>query len=146
MNKKDVELEEFDLEKMLSEINSTPKWLRIWWGIEDFFVNMLSPKRWYRRIKYFLQRLIRGFDDSETWELDDTFLKWLLPRLKRFNELNYGYPEDRGSFENWKNEINQKIIQLETILNSDEWYSKDYENEIEDFLNWFKNNIRHLWW
>lgn len=160
MTKKDAELTNFDLEEMLSEINSTPKWLRIWWSIEDFFINMLSPKRWYRRIKYFLQRLIRGFDDSETWNLDTTFLNWLYPRFKRFIELNGGYPEDRGSFENWENELNYRLEQLKMLVDYDEFdfpYGKEWDKEKHDnnsgywncaidFMKWFSENIFHLWW
>ena len=140
-------LDDLNLEELLTCVETTPRYVWFWWSIEEFFINWFSPKRWCRRIKFFWQRRTRGFDDSETWDLDDTFLKWFLPRFERFNELNNGYPEDRGSFENWKNEINQRIIQLKAILDGDNnWYTEGYEKEIDDFLNWFKDNIRHLWW
>ena len=45
----------------------------------------LIGKRWW---KYWYQRRTKGFDNSETWNLNDECAAWLLPRLKRFKELN----------------------------------------------------------
>lgn len=176
MKREDSELTDFDLKEMLSAINSTPKYVWIWWDIENFFINWLSPNRWYRRIKFFLQRLIRGFDDSETWEMDMTFFNWIYPRLKRFKELSNGYPEEYESFEDWIKELDKRIIQLERIINIDidcfpyheylkksdiEEITKIYGKKIpeqmiynnfaynacqKDFLEWFKNNLNKLWW
>jgi len=36
---------------------------------------------------YKKQRLKRGFDDSETWNLDYVFVNFMLPRLKRYYEI-----------------------------------------------------------
>jgi len=41
-----------------------------------------------------LQRLTRGWDDSDTWSLDVSVAKFLLPRLKRYRELRQGVPAD----------------------------------------------------
>lgn len=40
-----------------------------------------------RAVRFFFQRLLRGWDDSATWDLDVTIAKLILPRLKRYNEL-----------------------------------------------------------
>ena len=40
--------------------------------------------------KYKQQRIERGFDDSELWNLDYTIASFVLPRLKRLKELNTG--------------------------------------------------------
>ena len=45
-----------------------------------------------RKLKFLYQRIVRGWDDSETWSLDYTIAKFTLPRLKRFKELNGSYP------------------------------------------------------
>ena len=37
-----------------------------------------------REITFLYQRLTRGFDDSELWSLDDTIIRFTLPRLKAF--------------------------------------------------------------
>lgn len=33
-----------------------------------------------RIMKFFYQRITRGWDDSETWDLDTEFYKWIYPR------------------------------------------------------------------
>lgn len=40
-----------------------------------------------RAFKHWWQRLTRGFDDSETWNLDITISRYTLPRLKRYKEI-----------------------------------------------------------
>ena len=49
--------------------------------ISDLWIyNIVNPLRMMkRRIKWFFQRRFRGFDDRETWNVDETFYKWLLP-------------------------------------------------------------------
>lgn len=41
-----------------------------------------------RSIKFLCQRIIRGWDDSDTWALDLTISKFTLPRLKRLKEID----------------------------------------------------------
>jgi len=43
-----------------------------------------------RQITFFIQRRKRGFDDSELWSLDDTIIRFTLPRLKAFRNLHNG--------------------------------------------------------
>lgn len=44
-----------------------------------------------KRLKKFKkQRIERGFDDSELWNLDFTIAKFILPRLKAFKESGHG--------------------------------------------------------
>jgi hypothetical protein len=51
-----------------------------------------------RRKKYFFQRKLVGFDDTELWSLDHTIIKFILPRLKAFLTAECGlHPID--SFE-----------------------------------------------
>ena len=33
------------------------------------------------------QRIERGFDDSETWSLKDSIIKFIIPRLERYEEI-----------------------------------------------------------
>jgi len=44
--------------------------------------------------KYLLQNITRGYNDSETWNLCECTIRFVLPRLKRFKELNNGYPPE----------------------------------------------------
>ena len=53
----------------------------------------LHPRAIAMSIRFFFQRRIRGFDDSELWSLDQTILEFILPRLKRFRALRkVGWP------------------------------------------------------
>ena len=138
------------------------------------FWHRLGYRIW-RQIRFFFQRVFRGWDDSETWSLDISFYEWLLPRFKRFIELTNGYPEEYGSFEEWREELTKRLKQLERIIeNSDIDYEFDdlsyipekeldklWANEhlplsainviaygymAQDFHQWFADNINKLWW
>lgn len=47
----------------------------------------LTDKTDEREEKFSQQRIERGFDDSETWSLDCTITKFILPRLKDSEKL-----------------------------------------------------------
>lgn len=112
---------------------------------DDFLYN-ISPSLWrfvYKlfnfqghkaRIKRFFQRIIRGWDDSDTYSLDDTFYKWLLPRLKRFKELNICFPGDEKypTFETWDDELYDRIIELDLII---KYTGKEFSFPFRRFLD-----------
>lgn len=132
----------------------------------------ICPKAIYCMIKFFFQRRIRGFDDSETWDLDTQFYKWIYPRLKRFTEITMAYPMSYDNCKTWQKELNKRVKQLEIILNTcefdftdwsyipskelielkkkDAWKSTinstAFEYLIEDFNKWFAENVGQLWW
>lgn len=104
--------------------------------------------RWWIKSKY--QKLTRGYSDDELWNLDATFVDWILPRLKTFKEHNIGYPIGFSSKEEWDAE-------LETMIEAFELYKINYElddlneikknNEIIDKgFELFGKRIRNLWW
>lgn len=125
-----------------------------------------------RKVRFFIQRCKRGFDDSETWDLEDTFYRWLLPRLRRFKEVTMAYPMSYKSHTDWKKELSDRVAQLDCIVNIDDisfqdWSyipknvlrelhkkcvgkssicstAKDYC--IKDFNKWFCKNVGKLWW
>lgn len=168
---------EYDEKTFLEELDKLPyPWYEKLWDNIDYYTTWVHPSFIKRKIKYFYQKLTRGFDDSEIWSIDYSFYDWILPRLKRYTEVIMSYPERCGSLENWINEINERIIQLERIVNNTEYSfpyheyltEKDkekikeiYGNEIvdmpiychyaywscrEDFNEWWKNNMHELWW
>jgi hypothetical protein len=98
-----------------------------------------------RKIKFFWQRLTRGFDDSETWSLDYTFFRWLLPRLKRFREVICCYPCRFNSLEEWQAELDKAIADLE-VLQEDGGCSKEYDEAYKRFMDWFCSRLGNLWW
>jgi hypothetical protein len=81
---------------------------------------IVTPKdKQYKKMQAQLKK--RGFCDSECWNLDMTMSQFLLPRLKRFKEINHGFPNGLSE-ETW-NEI------LDKIITSLEWNIAQYEND-----------------
>lgn len=68
------------------------------------------------------------FKDYETWNLDNTFARFIVPRLKRFRELVaspdtvYGYPGTLNNMEEW-------LEILDKIIWAFEQYDKDYQED-----------------
>ena len=60
-----------------------------------------------RQKKWAMQRKNRGFDDTEIWNLDSTFVRFIIPRLERFKEFSgrpYGVTPEQ-----WDEIIQQMI-------------------------------------
>lgn len=66
-------------------------------------------------IKYFLQRVFRGWDDRETWDLEFEFLCWIYPRLKRFKQISIAYPINFTEKE-WDNFLEQLLQRIEKVI------------------------------
>lgn len=137
--------------------------------------NHLSPSCLYHKLKRLCQRIVWGFDDSETWALDWSFYKWIYPRLKRFEKITQAYPINT-TFKDWKKELQKRVKQLDAILNIDEFDFNDwsyipkkefsklkekvkedhswkmtvnataYEYCQKDFNKWFCDNLKDLGW
>ena len=80
--------------------------------------------------KYFKQLKTRGFSDEETWGLNNVIAEFVLPRLKRFRELNNGYPNGFTA-KTWYQTLDKMIFAFDSILREDEYqtgcYPKDYD-------------------
>ena len=95
-----------------------------------------SILRWYynfkpkRILKYFYQRKTRGFSDKETWNVQHEFAKWVVPRLKRFKEVNNGYPYELTE-EEWDNVLDEIIEGFSIVASDNYWGLSDIENDKE---------------
>lgn len=102
-----------------------------------------------RSIRFWFQRLTRGFDDSETWSLDWSLAQLILPRLRRFRELNNGYPYGESE-KTWNNKLDKMIAAFEYFANGKQWeVSKDTMGELykhKQSLKLFAKYYDHLWW
>lgn len=104
-------------------------------------------KRYWR---HWWQRRVRGWDDSDTWSLDLTMAKFILPRLKRYKEVNNGYP---GNFteESWDAVLDKMIFAME-VVKSDDFCSEGLEEaeahwtKVHEGLELFGKHFRELWW
>lgn len=107
-------------------------------------------KKLAKRAKIFeKQRIDRGFDDSETWCLDTVIARFVLPRLKRFKEINIAYPVG-STPEKWDLELDEMIETFETLV-KEEWPETSEEitersNKIEQGLQLFASRFRQISW
>jgi hypothetical protein len=100
-----------------------------------------------RSIRYWWQRLTRGWDDSETWSLDHTFAHFALPRLRRFKEITIGCPAELTE-EEWKDIIQEMIDAFDFFANrqftieptEEEWARANEGMRL--FAKWYN----YLWW
>lgn len=174
MEKMDYELTEYNSENYLDYLNSIkyPWYERVWDTIKEIF----DLHKHFFHLRLFYQRHTRGWDDSDTWDMDVSFFKWAYSRLKRFKDLTVCYPEEYGSMENWIKELETRIEQLRRIIEIDDFdfpyheyleresiekLQKSFGKKIPDqidynmtakrdceknFLEWWKNNLFQLWW
>jgi hypothetical protein len=130
-----------------------------WYDIKTF---LKSPfiKRTYRHI---WQHFTRGWSDEDTWSLDKTMARFVLPRLIRFREINNGYPNDLTE-ERWDAILDEMIWALDYIVNDGEnyYFDKDklsapytteqleewkkLEDRCDNGMKLFGEYFRALWW
>ncbi len=146
-----------------------------WWNyrnwlkyiVEDRHGRLRLSLNWFRAIWF---RIRNGWDSSDTWSLDYTISKFILPRLKRFKEVNDGIPNEiskkyrdpnrkvsenmRLASEEWNKKLDKMILAFQRIIDEDEdfhdWKDKKYWNEQEkikeDGLKLFAEYFQDLWW
>mgnify|MGYP006935989052 FL=1 len=112
--------------------------------------NEVSDKE--RQKKYKEQRMTRGFDDTECWNLDITFSLFIIPRLKVFKELNDGYPARYNAKEEWDKILDEMIEGFELHSNKFNWDTADSNEEngnmakAKKAIRLFQENFFDLWW
>jgi len=110
--------------------------------------HLLKP---IRRIRLWFQFFRKGWDDSDTYGIDVTLAKIIIPRLKRFKELNNGFPCNLTE-KTW-DEILDKMIfafnkcakQYDNNEGESTW-SKEDKEIIEEGLELFGKYFQDLWW
>lgn len=91
------------------------------------------------------QRVERGFDDSETWSLDYTLARFLLPRLKRYLELSrkviYRPKEE-------EQKLDDLVKMLELIIKDGDGDNLSIEEKIHigKSLPYLSELLFSLWW
>lgn len=100
--------------------------------------------RFKRSIKFWFQRRIRGWDDSETWSLDYTIAKFILPRLKRYKEICKSHPCTFNE-ENWNEALDEMIYAMERSVNRFNDFDTDWDRQQKGLALFFKY-FNDLWW
>ena len=147
-----------------------------WWNhrnwlkyiIEDRHGRLRLSPYWFRAVWF---RIRNGWDSSDTWSLQFTISKFVLPRLKRFKEVDKGgvpnkiYQEYRDpnkkvnenmklASEEWDKKLDKMILAFQRIIDEDEDFhdfkDKKYwdkqEKIKEDGLKLFAEYFQDLWW
>ena len=101
---------------------------KIYYLLWHWWERYLNPRVLRRHLKYFYQRITRGFSDKECWELDRTIAKYIVPRLKVLKNLDNVHPIEFNSVYEWKKAIDKMIWSFEFVLT-------DYGSNEYDFKN-----------
>ncbi len=99
------------------------------------------------REMYKQQRFENGFDDTETWHIDRTMALFIIPRLKRFIEVNNGIPNGE-TVESYDEKLNFIISAFENYYSTNKYYeSTDIEErkQLTDDVRKAVDYLSHLW-
>lgn len=111
--------------------------------IKDIFSHLFTKNRLIKRdLQFYQQRRKWGFDDSDLWNLDMTIAEFALPRIKKFREANFCYPNGT-TLEEW-NEILDKIIFAFEKITQDKHL--EFPKEIQEGTELFGKWMQALWW
>lgn len=90
-------------------------------------MNNRQRKKWLKKQDLYV-------NPKETWSLDITFAKYIIPRLKKFKELNNGYPgdEEMDTPEKWDDALDKMIQAFEYVINLDEYWIDDPRYDYTD--------------
>jgi hypothetical protein len=113
----------------------------------DFKERLRHPSLFWRDIKHFWQRRTRGWDNSDTYSLDFTIGRFIYPRLKKFKELNKGFPGGLTS-EKWDEILDKMIAAFEIIADDKQYWTMNEEQYriVKRGLKLFYIYYRDLWW
>jgi hypothetical protein len=137
--------------------------LKIW--------DVISPIYNYRRLEWMWQRLTKGYDDTELWDLDSNITNYILPRLKGFRQLEHkgisneyetlsheessklnekeGNEYFQRCVDTYNRDIDKMILSFE-LMKTDKWDTiEEYHKQeviINEGLQLFIKNYRSLWY
>lgn len=107
---------------------------------------MTRWQRLRRSIKFFWQRQVRGWDDSEMWDLDVSLAEFIHPRLERFREITNCNPFGVGEeYQNQWYDILDKMILAFRLSRSLRPNTKEEEEKIREGLELFAKYFNCLW-
>lgn len=98
----------------------------------NFSIADINDETWE---EYRKQRIERGFDDTEFWNLDSTILQFALPRLRAWiAKRPVGYPnyDEASTFEGWMEVLEKIAWWMEHYINGDE--PNPNTKELEEYM------------
>lgn len=116
-----------------------------------------------QQIKFYFQRKIRGFSDDECWDLDNSIIRFTLPRLKHLRKNTHGYPIDfyiearaddpamnAEAKLQWNKILDKMIYAMELKLKDEYWYpssptAKMDTEAVQEGMELFFEHFDSLW-
>ena len=71
------------------------------------FQDYLNPKDWYKEVKYFIQRGIRGYSDRDLWSYDWHLSKVIRDGLRDLAKNTHGHPCNFKTQKSWEKKLNE---------------------------------------
>ena len=99
-----------------------------------------------RDMRFWWQRRTRGWSDDDTFSLDHTCAKLILPRLKRFKELSVGDSFDGTTEEEWGEIVDKMIVGIELHAKGNWDCNAEEREQAKEGLRLFGEYYSHLWW
>jgi len=105
-----------------------------------------------RKEAYRQQRFLNGFDDTETWHLDRTMALFIIPRLKRFMEVNNGIANGETE-ESYYEKLRFIIQAFENYYATDKYFNsvdieerKKLTDDVRLAVEYLSKLWFELWW
>ena len=92
-----------------------------------------------RKIKWFFQRLFRGWSDAELWDLQYHLAKYIYPRLKAFiksNRMGYLNLDGKSTSRQWE-DILRKMLESFKKVSGGNFIEEDVQEGLELFGKYF---------
>lgn len=92
-------------------------------------MNNRQRKKWLKQHRLYV-------NPKETWSLDVNLAKYIIPRLKKFKELNNGYPSisEMDTPEKWDEALDKMIQAFEYVIDLDEYWLDDPRYDYTDIM------------
>jgi len=100
-----------------------------------------SDNKHYKKYKKDYKK--RGFDDSVTWSLDESLIKWLTPRLTRFLEISKQKHDEAKLHKNIKIILKGFNLYLSDDFNE---FNLKHTKQLDKSFKLLAKNYSGLWW
>lgn len=114
---------------------------------DEVYEKDLATREMYKQ-----QRFENGFDDTETWHMDRTIALFIIPRLKKFIQVNNGIPNGE-TIETYNEKLNFIISAFENYYATNKYYESVDDNERKQLTDDVKLAVEYLsklwfemWW
>ena len=114
---------------------------------DEVYEKDLATREMYKQ-----QRFEQGFDDTETWHMDRTIALFIIPRLKKFIELNNGIPTGE-TVESYNEKLKFIISAFENYYATNKYYEsvddaerKQLTDDVKQAVEYLSRLWFELWW